>query len=128
MACNLPDQPEEAPRFDLDESQLQPQGEDILNRVASCLTTGPLAGKKVCITGFTDPRGSEEHNYKLGLARGYAAMHHLEEQGVRSEQTMVVSKGKTQATGKDEAGWAKDRRVEVDLAMTGASSCEGTSK
>jgi peptidoglycan-associated lipoprotein len=120
IACNLPDQPSEAPRFGFDSIDLRQRGENILHQVGVCLTTGPLAGKKVCITGYTDPRGTAAYNYDLGLARGYATMHYLEKFGVKPEQTLVGSRGASEARGTDEAGWAKDRRVEVDLAENGS--------
>jgi peptidoglycan-associated lipoprotein len=123
MACNLPDEANEAPRFASRSIDLSPHDQEILHAIGVCLTTGPLAGKEVCITGYTDPRGATQQNYALGLARGYTAEHYLERFGVKPEQTSVASAGETKARGTDEAGWAKDRRVEIDLADAPDSPC-----
>ncbi len=128
MACNLPDRPSESPRFDYRSIDLSPRDEDILHEVGVCLTTGPLAGKRVCITGYTDPRGPSDYNYGLGLARGYTAMHYLERFGVQPDQTAISSAGETKARGTDEAGWSRDRRVEIDLADAPDSSCGGEAR
>src|SRR5690349_19326904 len=38
---------EQAPKFDFDNFQLLPEDRDVLSKVATCLTTGPLKGKHV---------------------------------------------------------------------------------
>jgi outer membrane protein OmpA-like peptidoglycan-associated protein len=115
-ACNLPETVEEAPRFDFDGAQLRPRGQEIIDAVGVCLTSGALAGKHICITGYTDPRGSARYNYDLGLARAWAAANRLHVLGVADDQVQVATRGDSEARGTDEASWALDRRVEIDLA------------
>jgi peptidoglycan-associated lipoprotein len=122
-ACNLPTGVCTAPRFDFNGIDFDQRGSCILQNVSSCLSTGPLAGKKVCITGKTDPRGSEQYNYGLGLARAYSTSHYLERLGVSPGQTEVRSCGKRGAHGTDEASYQLDRRVEIDLADSPDSPC-----
>ncbi|HVJ88513.1 MAG TPA: OmpA family protein [Labilithrix sp.] len=115
-ACELPDEPQSAPRFDFDSAALRPRGEDILEGVAECVKAGRLEGDKLVIVGFTDPRGSAEYNDALGLSRAEAAKRHLMNLGVASEQVLVESRGERAAQGTDPKGWELDRRVEIHLA------------
>jgi outer membrane protein OmpA-like peptidoglycan-associated protein len=123
MACNLPDTAAEAPKFDTAAVELGCSDEELLRRVGVCLTTGPLAKKRVCITGYTDPRGTTAYNRDLGYARAYAAMHELASYGVGPEQTTVVTRGEAEAKGKDESQWPMERRVEIGLADASDSPC-----
>jgi outer membrane protein OmpA-like peptidoglycan-associated protein len=112
-ACDLPDEPREAPRFDFDSAQLLPRGEDILARVASCVTARRLGDASLRIVGRTDPRGDAAYNQELGLYRALAAKQHLLDLGVPSDRIVVESRGERDARGTDEASWVLDRRIEV---------------
>jgi peptidoglycan-associated lipoprotein len=114
-ACNLPNEPREAPRFDFDSAQLLPRGEDILARVASCVTAKRLGGASLRVVGHTDPRGDAGYNQELGLYRAIAAKQHLVDLGVPSDRIVVESRGERDARGTDEASWALDRRIEVRI-------------
>ena len=104
-----------APKFGYDDNDLEPQDRDVLDRVATCLTTGPLRGKQVSLVGRTDPRGTEEYNLGLGSRRANSVSTYLQHLGVASKQLAVTTRGETQATGTDENGWRVDRRVDLDL-------------
>lgn len=123
-SCKLPDNAADAPHFDVGSAELRPSGEETLRRVSACLTTGPLAGRTVCITGYADPRGSAHDNYELALARAYAASHYLERFGVEPARTIVMSRGEKGEPGRTELRWTMDRRVEVDLADAPDSPCQ----
>ncbi len=49
----------EAPKFDFDNVQLLPEDRDVLDQIATCVTTGPLKGKHLKLVGRADPRGTE---------------------------------------------------------------------
>ena len=51
----------------------------------------------------------------LGAKRARAAHNFLSGLGVASDKLFDTSRGEIDATGKDEAGWQKDRRVDVKL-------------
>ena len=104
-----------APKFQYDDVQLVQQDRDVLDRVATCLTTGPLKGKKVTLVGRADPRGTEEYNLGLGTRRAHTVGTYLEHLGVAPQQLAESTRGSTQAQGNDEAGWRTDRRVDLDL-------------
>jgi hypothetical protein len=55
-----------------------------------------------------------EHDLALALGdrRARSVIDHLGRLGTDPERLRAVSRGKLDATGADEAGWAKDRRAE----------------
>jgi peptidoglycan-associated lipoprotein len=106
-----------APTFDYDKEELHPEDRQVLDQLAACLMTGALKGKTVSLTGRADPRGTEEYNLGLGSRRASSVSSYLERLGVGKPQLGVTTRGSLDATGTDEAGWAKDRRVDITLAQ-----------
>lgn len=114
--CNLHfDSAEEAPRFGFDDSKLDPQDQAVLAQIAKCVTDGPLAGRSVRLVGRADPRGETEYNMALGARRADSAERFLIQLGVVPSRVRETSRGELDANGNDEAGWARDRRVDVVL-------------
>ena len=103
------------PKFDFDSSNLSSQERDILAQVAKCLTTGALAGKGIKLTGRADPRGEQEYNMNLGEHRATSVRKYLVGLGIADGRMAETSRGALDATGKDEAGWQNDRRVDISL-------------
>ena len=115
-ACNLKfSNVEESPKFDFDSEQLSDQEKSILEQVAKCLTTGPLKGRSVDLVGRADPRGETEYNMTLGAKRARAAHTFLSGLGVGGDKLFDTSRGELDATGTEEQGWQRDRRVDVKL-------------
>lgn len=106
----------QAPKFDFDRFELLPEDRDVLDQVASCLTTGPLRGRTVQLVGRADPRGTEEYNLGLGTRRAESVLQYLQHLGVSPGQLSQTTRGALDATGTDEAGWREDRRVDLRLA------------
>ena len=104
-----------SPKFDYDKAELLPEDRAILEQIATCVTTGPGKGKALSLTGRADPRGTEEYNLGLGSRRSASVSGYLEKLGVGTPQLAVTTRGALEATGTDEAGWQKDRRVDVLL-------------
>ena len=119
--CNLhvdaqqPIVKDEAPHFDFDESSLSNQDTTILQQVARCLTTGPLAGRHLQLIGRADARGTTEYNFVLGATRASAVGKFLEQQGVESLRMNQTSRGELDAKGTDETSMREDRRVDIML-------------
>jgi outer membrane protein OmpA-like peptidoglycan-associated protein len=113
-ACGIDDS-DRAPKFDFDSSQLSSNDRDILAQIAKCLTTGPLKGRSVELTGRTDPRGESEYNMNLGASRAKSADDYMAGLGVAANQMSLTSRGALDATGHDEETWRHDRRVDVNL-------------
>jgi peptidoglycan-associated lipoprotein len=106
---------EQSPKFDFDRSDLTDQDRSVLQQIATCVTTGPLAGRHLQLIGRADPRGEVEYNLGLGAHRASSAASYLEHLGVSSSNVAETSRGKLDATGTDEASWQNDRRVDIDL-------------
>lgn len=106
----------QAPKFDFDRFELLPEDRDVLDQVATCLTTGPLQGRTVQLVGRADPRGTEEYNMGLGARRAANVREYLQHLGVSQGQLSQTTRGALDATGTDEAGWHEDRRVDLKLA------------
>jgi peptidoglycan-associated lipoprotein len=115
-ACKLGfDVIESAPKFDFDQSALGAQDSNALAQIAQCLTAGPLAGRSIELVGRADQRGEIEYNMALGERRASSVGQYLSVRGVESARMIQSSRGKLDATGTDEAGWKRDRRVDVLL-------------
>jgi peptidoglycan-associated lipoprotein len=110
--CQIDDS-DRAPKFDFDSSQLSSSDRDILQQVAKCMTDGALKGKNVELIGRADPRGEQEYNMGLGSSRATAAHSYLKGLGIADSRMNETSRGALDATGHDEEGWAKDRRVDI---------------
>jgi peptidoglycan-associated lipoprotein len=113
--CGIVDNTEKAPKFDFDSADLSPQEKELLGQVARCITEGPLKGRRVQLVGRADSRGEQEYNMNLGERRGDTVLRYLQGLGVSSGQLSVTSRGELDATGHDEGGWRKDRRVDINL-------------
>jgi peptidoglycan-associated lipoprotein len=109
------------PKFDYDKDELTPDDRQVLDQIATCLTTGTLKGKAVALIGRADPRGTEEYNLGLGSRRAASVGAYLKNLGVTDGQLGVTTRGAIEATGTDEAGWKQDRRVDIQLAAPAAS-------
>ena len=106
-----------APTFDYDKDELHPDDRAVLDQLAQCLMSGALKGKSVSLIGRADPRGTEEYNMGLGSRRAQSVGTYLKHLGVGDPQLGVTTRGSLDATGTDEAGWQKDRRVDITLAQ-----------
>src|SRR5262245_57081186 len=113
-ACKIDDS-DRTPKFDFDSNQLSSADRDILQQVATCLTTGPLKGRVIQLVGRADPRGQTEYNLTLGGSRATAVVNYLGGLGVDKGKMSQTSRGELDATGKDEEGWRRDRRVDISL-------------
>ena len=113
--CKIDDS-ERAPKFDFDSSQLSSSDRDILQQVAKCMTDGALKGKNIELIGRADARGEQEYNMTLGSSRATAAHKFLDGLGIDDKRMGETSRGALDATGHDEQGYAKDRRVDIRVA------------
>jgi peptidoglycan-associated lipoprotein len=113
--CNLP-HTEYSPSFDFDSTAIGEQDRTVLGAIAKCLSEGALKGRGLALTGRADPRGEDEYNMTLGESRADSVRRYLHDLGVQQERLRATSRGELDATGTDEASWAHDRRVDIDLA------------
>ena len=115
-ACGIKAAPTSgSPKFDYDKDELTPEDRAVLDQIATCLTTGALKGRTVDLIGRADPRGTEEYNLGLGSRRAGSVGAYLGRLGVGQPQMAVTTRGALDATGTDEASYAQDRRVDIQL-------------
>ncbi len=88
----------------------------IMKQLSQCLTQGPLKNRRTRLVGHTDPRGSQRYNEQLGKSRANSVKGAMVALGVPATRILTESRGKLDATGTNETGWARDRKVEVLLA------------
>ena len=101
--------------FDFDSAAITPVADRVLAKLATCFTSGRLAGHGMKLVGHADPRGDSEYNMVLGGKRADHVTAALAKKGMESEKMMATSRGEMDASGNDEVGWARDRKVEVML-------------
>ncbi len=97
----------------------------MLDQLATCLTTGPLKGKAISLIGRADPRRhAQEYPLRPRLAARFVGVStYLAHLGVGQPQLGVTTRGSISTlTGTDQAGWAKDRRVDIQLKQVWADA------
>jgi len=112
-ACGIP---EAKAHFAFDSANIRAEDAEPLDLVVKCFTTGPLKGRSLKLVGHADPRGETEYNFVLGASRADAVGGSLSSKGLDKSKISTTSRGEMDATGTDEAGWARDRRVDILLA------------
>ncbi len=112
-ACNLP-RTDATPHFAFDSASLPDEDRTVLAAFAKCLS-GPLKGKGVLLIGRTDSRGEPEYNMGLGGSRSDSVKRYLIDLGVAESIIKASSRGEMDAVGTDEASFAADRRVDIDV-------------
>ena len=97
--------------FELDSSDISPEGRTALNANAAVLKR--YATWTVTIEGHCDERGTAEYNLALGERRAIAARAYLVSLGIPADRLRTVSYGKEFPfdPGHDEAAWSKNRRA-----------------
>jgi peptidoglycan-associated lipoprotein len=111
MVCAGPD-----PFFTFDSSK--PMGDDqpTMKNLVACMTSGPLRGKTIRLTGHADPRGSVAYNDKLGLQRADKVKEFLLTNGVDPARVLTASAGKADASVEPK-DWPTDRRVAIQVVQ-----------
>ena len=96
--------------FDFDKSDLKPDSQDTLQKLAAWMTTYPNV--TITIEGHADERGTREYNLALGERRASAAQDYLVALGVNAGRLSTVSYGKERPAvlGSNEEAWAQNRR------------------
>ncbi|MEQ8557868.1 MAG: peptidoglycan-associated lipoprotein Pal [Henriciella sp.] len=107
--------------FDLDQSGLDPDDQEILQRQAAWLESYP--GVRILVAGNCDERGTREYNLALGERRANTVKQYLVSLGVDPARIETVSYGKERpiATESNQAAWALNRNGFTQI-LSGASS------
>ena len=101
--------------FAFDSANIRDADHRVLGALAECFSTGPLKGREMRLVGHADPRGESEYNLVLGGRRADSVKSFIAQKGLDPQRMSTTSRGEMDARGTDEAGWARDRRVDVVL-------------
>lgn len=103
--------------FAFDSASIGADAQAALDALARCFVSGPLKGSKgMRLVGHADSRGETEYNLALGQKRAGSVGEYLSTKGLEKSRIQTLSKGAFEATGTDEDGWARDRKVDVTLS------------
>ena len=99
--------------FDYDKDVVKAEYKDLLAAHTKYVASHPKA--KMTLTGNTDDRGSREYNISLGQKRSVSVKKSMNVLGAQDAQIETVSFGEERADTncKDDACYAKDRRVDI---------------
>ena len=103
------------PKFGYDSAKVKEEFRNTLVALADCMKEGGLKGRSLLMIGHADPRGEDDYNMALGGRRADSVRDAMQSLGVDRSRMDVSSRGELEATGTDEQGWAKDRRVDIKL-------------
>ena len=95
--------------FGFDSDELGRGTRDTLAANARCIRDRDIG--HVHLTGYTDPRGTEEYNLALGDRRARAVLQYLISLGIERSRLSASSMGEEMARGTDEASFQQDRKV-----------------
>ena len=101
--------------FAFDSANIRGQDHKVLGQLATCFTSGPLAGRQMRLVGHADPRGDEDYNLVLGGRRADNVKGFIVKTGLGAGKVATTSRGEMDASGTDESGWSRDRRVDIVL-------------
>jgi peptidoglycan-associated lipoprotein len=98
--------------FDFDKSDLKPESQTVLKKIADWLSAHPAYALRV--EGNCDERGTSEYNLALGERRANAAKKFLVALGIAENRISTISYGEERPAdpGHNEEAWAKNRRDE----------------
>jgi outer membrane protein OmpA-like peptidoglycan-associated protein len=103
--------------FETNSADLKPGAAQHLADLADVLKKYP--DDRIEVVGFTDNTGSEAYNQELSIRRAETVRRVLVQRGIPEKRAMAVGLGEAQpvATNDTSAGRAKNRRVELRIAM-----------
>jgi peptidoglycan-associated lipoprotein len=104
-----------APYFAYNSAHLRGGDHPLLAKLIACFTAGPLKEKNFLFVGHCDPRGEHEYNILLGERRAASVKRFFTTRGLHPVRIATSSRGNMDATGKDAASWAVDRRVDIRI-------------
>jgi outer membrane protein OmpA-like peptidoglycan-associated protein len=101
--------------FDFDRATLRPEAGPLLDRAAQDLNGATWADVQIEVVGFTDSRGTEDYNLRLGMRRAKTVTDYLVSKGVAAARITVLTAGlgSPVADNNTDAGRAQNRRVVI---------------
>jgi outer membrane protein OmpA-like peptidoglycan-associated protein len=97
--------------FDFDRSILTPAAREILDGIVRFMNAN--SGSNVQVTGYTDDRGNDDYNSRLGARRATVAKDYLVSKGIAANRITTATRGELDPAESNatDAGRAKNRRA-----------------
>jgi outer membrane protein OmpA-like peptidoglycan-associated protein len=97
--------------FEFDQATLTRASRDTLDGVVRFMNANP--GAQVQVTGYTDDRGNDDYNSRLGARRATVAKDYLVSKGIAANRIMTATRGEQDPAESNatDAGRAKNRRA-----------------
>lgn len=95
--------------FAFDSDDLSSSARDEIQSNVNCMREQGIT--RMHLTGYTDPQGTEEYNLALGDRRARSVKQFMTSLGIDGANLSASSVGEEMATGEDESGWSRDRKV-----------------
>ena len=97
--------------FGFNQSTITTDASNALSKNATCLKK---TDRSIDLVGRADPRGTTEYNMALSDRRAQSVRDYLRRAGIDSNRLKSIPRCALDATGTDESGWARDRRVDSE--------------
>jgi OmpA-OmpF porin, OOP family len=95
-------------------TQLTPEAEDILTKLAQAMKSEELAAIRFMVQGHADARGDAQANLQLSKARAEAVAAHLSSRhGISAERRQAEGRGSAEPLNKERVDAPENRRVTV---------------
>lgn len=106
--------------FDFNEYRIRPEARLTLEKVSAVMKEHPHW--TLLLEGHCDERGTDAYNLALGENRAQAAKRYLMSLGVAETRFATVSYGEEKPAdrGSNEEAWAKNRRAEFRMRVSGS--------
>ncbi len=95
-------------------TQLTPEAEEILTKLAQAMKTEELAAIRFMVQGHADARGDAQANLQLSKARAESVAAHLSSRhGIAAERLQAEGRGSAEPLNKERVDAPENRRVTV---------------
>lgn len=99
-------------------SELSPQQDAALTRLASCMRVAPHDTSRIVLVGRADPFGSKTYNLRLAYERAEQVRRRLLELGIAHPRILLTAAGESPLPRER---WGEARRVDIVLTRPGES-------
>lgn len=101
--------------FDFDKSNIRPESQNELNRLAKLLKDNPTV--KIELSSYTDDVGTEEYNTRLSFARSNSVVDYLISKGISPSRLIPKGYGESMpiSSNETEEGRQNNRRTEFKI-------------
>lgn len=106
--------------FAFNSTELQPEAQQLLDKVGAALSAEELSSFRFSVEGHTDSVGSDGYNEALSSRRAAAVAEFLEGRGVSDARLGTVGRGESEPVADNDSDDGRQRNRRVELINLGA--------